>query len=855
MKWFKYLFVGLSIFIGVLVLGIVVGLAAFSGHLPSMDALKNYQPLLVTRLFADDDTVFADYSTERRITIAATELPKVLVQAFVAAEDDEFFSHRGVNPVSILRAFLKDIQAGHKVQGGSTITQQVAKQILLTSEKSLTRKIKELLLAFKIEKALSKDEILSLYLNQIFLGEGAYGVESASQTYFGKHAKDITLPEAAILAGLPRAPSRDNPIQNPKAAKQKQLYVLGRMLAVHAIGPAEHDEAMHAPVQIKSRTTSLDNPAPYYSEHVRRYLVQKYGSDALYGGGLRVYTTMNLKAQLAAQDAIKTGLLALDKRVGLRKPSKYLKNTADRESFLKAQHKSLIEEFYDYQLLTPEGALVSAINLDDPTPIVPNKDYQALVLEKERKTRSIIIGIGNQKGIIKPVDYQWANQANPEELYTEKVIRSPYEQLNIGEVITVVSKATKNTVTKETREEFSLGQQPLVQGALVSYNIPDGALKSLVGGYDFRVTKSEFNRAIQAQRQPGSSFKPIVYAAALDNGLTPSTIIVDSPIVYRDNDEKTQVEKTWKPDNSTDKFYGDTTLRNALAFSRNVPTIKLLQYLKIPTVIEYAKKLGIKSTLANDLTLAIGSSAVSLDEIAKAEATFANHGKKVHTFFIRRIEDRNGAILEEHQQEPDEELIPEATAFLITSMMRSVVDIGTGTVAQGLKRPVAGKTGTTNDFKDAWFLGFIPQIFTGVWVGFDEDRPLGKNETGGYAAAPIWLQYMKTAAADLPVEDFDPPKSVVQVQVDSETGDLPSAKTKKRYSEYFAEGSAPGQTAPAPTPSPGAQNPAPTNVAGNSQVNRTKVITGNPDRPTLEGAPSNSGDADVGADELYRNEL
>lgn len=844
-KLTKKIFIAL---VGATLLGTLVlflALVVFANKLPSMEALKNYQPLLVTTVYSDDDKVVAEYSTERRITVAPSDVPKVLVDAFVAAEDDEFFYHRGINPITIIRAAVKNTLAGHTVQGGSTITQQVAKSILLTPEKTFSRKIKEVLLAFKIEKALSKDEILNLYMNQIFLGNGAYGVESAAQLYFGKHAKDLILAEAAILAGLPRAPSRDNPAVNPKGAKSKQLYVLGRMLETKVISRKDYDEALRTNVNIKNKTSLLESPAPYFSEYVRRYLTQKYGTETVYGGGLKVYTTMNFTAQLGAQDAIKNGLLQIDKRIGFRKPSQHLVSADDRSAYLNKQHRRLVEEYFDFQLLTPNGELVSAQADEEPTPIEADRLYSGVVSDKDRKNRNLVISIGNRKGIIRPADYQWAAQANPEEVFAEKVIRDPLGQLNIGDVIQVKVKALAQN-SKSGKDEYILEQQPLVQGAVLSYSVPEGALKAMVGGYDFKVTKSEFNRAVQAVRQPGSAFKPIVYAAALDTGLTPATILVDSPIVYRDNDEKTQVEKIWKPDNASEKFYGDTSLRNALAFSRNIPSIKLLQHIKIQTAVDYARKLGIKSPLNQDLSLALGSSGVTLDELTRATGTFVNQGNKLNPYFIRRIEDRNGQVLEEYKSPAVENLISEATAFLVTSMLRSVVDIGTGTVVKGLNRPVAGKTGTTNDFKDAWFMGYIPQMITGVWVGFDEDRPLGRNETGSFAAAPIWLQYMQKASAQLEVKDFETPKNIVQVQIDAETGDLPTPKTKKRYTEYFADGTAPGQI---PTPVAGA-------VASNTPVvNHNKVITGNPDRGgTNRESSSTNEDEEIGTDEIFRNE-
>ena len=846
MKMFKYALIAGLAFILMGIIGAIGVLVKYSRDLPSLDAVRNYTPRVVTTLFSDDDKVIKEYSEERRKILPLEDMPKNGINAFIAAEDNDFFTHRGINPITILRATFKNIQAGEKVQGGSTITQQVAKSILLTPEKTFSRKIREILLAFKIEKEFTKQEILHLYLNHIFLGNGAYGIEEASQTYFGKSAKDLSIPEAAILAGLPKAPSRDNPIRDPKAARHRQVYVLERMAANGMISKNELKEFLATPVKIKNRQNSSDTVGAYFVEHVRRYLEKKYGSEALKEEGLKVYTTMNLTNQRAAEDAIKVGLIALDKRAGMRQPSKNYPSENARQEYFEKQHLELVEKFYDYKWLNSKGELESPIDMKQPTPIEVGKNYSGILIEKDFKARLLKVRVGNRNGLIRPEDYKWTSEANPEEIYKERAIRNPIVQLKIGDVITVQPKLLKPSGV----DEFFLEQEPLVQGSLLSYRIPDGALLAMVGGYDFNVTKSEFNRATQAVRQPGSTFKPFVYATALDNGLTPSTIIVDSPIVYKNNDEQTQMERVWRPDNFGERFYGDTSLRNALTFSRNIPTIKLLQYLKVGTVIDYAKKLGITSKLNADLSLALGSSGLTLEELLRGWSVFANHGNRLPTYFIRKVVDRDGKILEEHQTPPVEPVIPESTSFLMTSLLKSVVEIGTGVAAKALGRPVAGKTGTTNDFKDALFLGYVPQMITGVWVGFDEDRPIGRNETGGRSAAPIWLQYMQVATANVESKDFEVPPSVVQMQIDAETGDVPSPSTKKRLWEYFADGTAPGQVQMTPGP-----DGKPVAAAGNP-INKTRIVTGNPDVvPSSSGGAQSSPDSDVNADSLMRDDL
>lgn len=847
MKYVRWIILSL---LGASALGVVTTIGVvihFSRNLPSLDAIKNYTPLLVTTVYSGDDKVVAEYSTERRIPLSPDEMPVQVTNAFIAAEDDEFFSHRGINPVTILRAAIKNFQAGHTVQGGSTITQQVAKSILLSPEKSYTRKIREVLLAFRIERELTKQEILTLYLNHIFLGQGSYGVEAASQTYFNKKAAELTIPEAAILAGLPRAPSRDNPIANPKAAKQRQLYVLGRLLATQKISKAEYDRFVEEPVAIRNKQEfTSKSPAPYFTEHVRRYLVEKYGSEAVYEQGLKVYTTLNLTDQIAAQDSLKTGLLALDKRMGLRAPSKHLKNAGEISTFTQARHKEITEKFYDFKNLTQNGELEYQVDLNKPTPLVVGKNYPGVVVEKDaKKTKYIVVQVGNRRGFIKPEDYKWVTEANPEDVYKEKAIRNPIAELKIGDVITIQPKILNETGL----DEYFLEQEPLAQGALLSYRIPDGAITTLVGGYDFYVTKSEFNRATQAVRQPGSTFKPILFSAALDAGLTPSTIVVDSPLVYRSDDEQSELEKVWRPDNYDKKFYGDMTLRQALNLSRNIPAIKLLQYLKIPAVIEYSQKLGIKSPMPSDLSIALGSSGMTLQELISAWGIFANKGNRLKPYFIKKIVDRNGETLEEYVAPAEERVLPESTAFLMTSLLKSVVEVGTGTPVKPLGRPVAGKTGTTSDYKDALFVGYIPELITGVWVGFDEDRPLGRNELGGRAAAPIWLQYMQVAASHYNQMDWDPPSSVEQVLIDAETGDVPGPQTKKRYSEYFAKGTAPG-TLKGSFNESGEFVPDPSGA-----VNRVEVVTGYSNVVPQEGSKDLVPQSDVPSDELMREDF
>jgi penicillin-binding protein 1A len=846
MKLLKRIFIILLIFFGVSVVGGLTLLTTYTADLPNLDALVHYSPKLVTTIHSKDGRVVASYAKERRIYIPPSETPKNVADAFVAAEDDEFYNHSGINPMTIVRAALKNLKSGTKVQGGSTITQQVAKTFLLTPEKSYKRKLKEAVLAFRIEKTLNKDQILNLYLNHIFLGQNSYGIEAAALAYFGKSAKDLSIAEAALLAGLPTSPSTSNPVVAPKAAKHRQLYVLGRMLATHKISKSEYDAAITEELKIVNTPPGLVSPAPYLAEYTRRKLVEKYGEERV-AQGLTVYTTVDLDKQLAAQKAIDLGLREVDKRMGLRRPSKQLKGRGEIEAWNQKKHQELVKSFYNFRIIDAQGERHEPVAADTPTPVEIGTNYLGVVIGKEKKNRAIKIQIGNRTGEILPEDYRWALEANPEEVYGEKVVRSPFNELQNGDVITVQPKTID-----DKGMTLKLEQEPMVQGALISYDVKTGSLEAIVGGYDFEKTGSHFNRATQAIRQPGSTFKPFVYGAALESGLTPSTIIVDSPIVYRNQDEQTQLENVWKPDNYGEKFYGDTTIRNAIAYSRNIPTIKLLQHLKVPTVIDFAKKLGINSKLAPDLSLALGSSGVGLNEMVGAWSIFANKGRKQNHYFIEKVLDWEGNVVEENipvplDQQP--QVLDPKVAFLVTSLLRSVVDYGTATVVQQLKRPIAGKTGTTNDYKDAWFLGYTPQAIAGVWIGFDEDRPIGRNETGTRSAAPIWMSFMQEELKDKPVEDFETPEGIIQVKVDAQTGDVPTSATTKTISEYFIDGLAPGQTAKVD------ENSNLAALAGSSEprVLRTQVITGNPDLSTSR--PTGQPDPGANMDELLREDL
>jgi penicillin-binding protein 1A len=729
-------------------------------NLPQISSLKDYQPSIVTTLYADDGSPIAEYYLERRIVVPLEKIPQTLIDAFVAAEDARFFEHEGIDFFGILRALWKNIKAGGIVQGGSTITQQVTKSLLLTPERSYTRKLREAILAYRIEKYLSKKEILFLYLNQIYLGHGAYGVEAAAQNYFSKRVEELELAECAMLAGLPQAPSRYSPYSYPRRAKERQVYVLNRMVAAGYITTNEAAEALAAKLDIKARKDWNVGSVPYFAEHVRRYLEEKYGQEVLYREGLQVYTTVNVAYQKEAQQAIRKGLYDLDKRQGYRGPLGHL---APEE--IEAFFQNLKESAEDTGL--EKGAVVKGV-----------------VIEVSREEKKASIRLHEGVGTLPVENMEWARTPDPEIAYGTVKISDPTKVLKVGDIILV---RFIEQDAKAGSWVLALEQEPEAQGALLCMENETGHVKAMVGGLDYKI--SQFNRAVQSRRQPGSSFKPFTYAAALDKGYTPATIIIDSPIIYTDD----QMDWKWKPKNYKEKFYGPTLFRTALIFSRNVVTIKIVRDIGIDYVIDYARRFGITAPLSRDLSLALGSSGLSLIELTNGYSVFANLGELVSPVFITKILDRHGNLLEEHRTQR-ERVLDKDTAYIMTHLLQEVVKYGTGWRARALKRPNAGKTGTTNNLQDAWYIGFTPEYVTGVWVGFDDDRTLGKFETGSRAASPIWVDFSRKVLEKEPVKVFTVPENVVFARIDPETGELANPSDEKGIFEAFKEGTAPTKT-------------------------------------------------------------
>ena len=560
-----------------------------------------------------------------------------------------------------------------------------------------------------------------------------------------------------MLAGLPQAPSRYSPLLSPTLAKERQIYVLKQMVDSGYISKREALEARNTVLKFLKRDDYNLRYAPYFVEYLRQVLIDKYGYDKVMKEGLQIYTTLNLKLQKTAHFAIEKGLRELDKRQGYRGVLGHL-DKKQMEDFLKDQQEKEIFE---------EG-----------------KNYQAVVSQVSDAQRKTVVRFGAWEGEIPFEEMRWARKPDKDKSYLDALVKKPSEVLSVGNLI-LIRLLEKPNLGK--RIHVMLEQDPVVQGALLSFDFHTGFVKSMVGGLDF--SKSEFNRALQGRRQVGSTFKPIIYGAALEKGYTGASVIIDSPIIYKEGEE--EIEEKWKPKNFGEKFYGDTILANALAFSRNVVTIKLVQDIKIKTVVEYAQKLGIESPLVEDLSMALGSSSISLLEMCRAFSIFANEGKKSELLFIQKILDRDGNVLEEYKPQESKQILTPQHAYLMTHLLKGVVSYGTGKDLNGMNWPLAGKTGTTNDYADAWFVGYSPDLLTGVWVGFDERRKMGEHETGSRAAIPVWKLYMTEALKDYPKKDFPIPEGVVIFNIDAKTGKVASRKSKFQTSVSFMEGTEP----------------------------------------------------------------
>ena len=636
----------LFLFLAAALIGGSAGFVLFSvWDLPEVQTLEEYKPSITSRVYSDKNRLLAEFYLENRTPVSLSGVPDQFIQALIATEDTRFYKHRGLDLRGIARAAYRNVRAGRIVEGGSTLTQQLAKILFLTPERSYDRKLKEIVLALKIEQRYPKREILSLYLNQIYFGSGAYGVEAAARIYFKKSAKDLNLTECALLAGLPRSPKHYSPFKEPGQALGRRAFVLNRMVALQVITPAQADEAKKAPLPVQPNITA-GGPAPYFVEYIRQKVEERFGSSILYSGGINVTTSINDDLQTYAEEAVKSGLVKIERRFGKNKSA--------------------------------------------PSPL---------------------------------------------------------------------------------------------QAALIAIEPTTGHIRAMVGGRDFG--QSQFNRAWQAYRQPGSAFKPIIYGAALERGFGAADLLDDSPVTY-----KLDKKKTWSPENFTRTYQGAVTFRKALAQSLNIPTVRLLEKVGVDEAILYARKIGIKSPLAPYLSLALGSSDMTLLELTSAYGVFANHGVRLEPTAILMITDSTGRVLYSNDAVPHQAIKPD-TAYLITNLLRGVIERGTAWKARELGRPAAGKTGTTNDYHDAWFIGYTPGITAGVWVGYDDHRSIGPRETGARAALPIWLDFMKKAHRDTEPEDFTVPDGIIFKQIDPRTGLLSTENCAQSIRDAFLPGTEP----------------------------------------------------------------
>lgn len=832
--------------------GAVVAIAgilywSLSQSLPKIISVADYQPRGVTQVLAQEgskETLIGEYYKERRYLVSYDMIPKIVVQAFLSAEDDKFFEHQGISLVAILRATIANFRAGQVVQGGSTITQQVAKSLFLSPERTFLRKIKEAVLASRIEKNLTKEQILYLYLNQIYLGHGAYGVQAAARAYFNKDVKDLTIGEAALIAGMPRAPSKFSPYANPRKAKEIQRYILRRMVENNVIREEQMVQAVAEPIKIYINEQE-NTPGKYLLEHLRRYLIQKFGEDALYDQGLKVYVPTRMKTLEVSHRALQKGLREVDKRLGYRGPILKLNTEEEIAKYRDELRDELYRERVPFRILYPDGRMdlneaASELGIKtDEDLLIVDEAYKAVVLEINDRESFAKVAIGKIE-LTLPMRYMtWAHPFT-EEKGPRPDPKTPSQVLSRGDVVLVRPLlATQDTTDTKKRPSpvrgpkyiASLEQLPQIQGGLFSYEVDTGYVLGLEGGYSYG--SSEFNRAIQAKRQPGSAFKPVIYTAGIEKGYTPATILVDSPIVFKDEDFG-----KWKPSNFEEEFYGETTLRFAFVKSRNIPTIKLVMDEGVKNVIGLARRMGLNADYREDLSISLGSSAASLEEITKLYGVYPRRGRKVYPIYIKKIVNRDGLVLEENvpkpvppevgtavpiepaptpsmvpngamaaaslldtkrpfylpplpdEKDPDQVLDPRV-AYIMTYLMKEVVEYGTGHDAKSLGRTVAGKTGTTNDYKDAWFIGFSPRVVTGVWVGYDDYREMGSGDTGAKAALPIWIDFMREALAGYPEEDFFTPNGIRFASIDTRNGKLIDAKDANARLVPFIEGTQP----------------------------------------------------------------
>ncbi len=842
----------------------------FSFDLPKIKNIADYTPPIPSKILASDGTVLAEIGKEKREIIKVQEVPKHIIDSFLAAEDDKFYEHKGVDYIGVLRAMLANLKAGKVVQGGSTITQQLAKSLLLSRERSFSRKAKDFLLAQKIEEQFSKEEILFLYLNQIYLGGGYYGVKEAFKGYFGKELAETTFAEAALIAGLLVAPTKYSPYVNPIFAKRRQHYVLRRLFETEKINKKEYEDAIAEKVKFRVKLYS-EFKAGHFTDWIRQRVIELVGEEAFLNGGYTIQTTLNYPLQEVAEKSVLKGVIDIDKRQGYKGPIGFLASDA-LEAWERKTRKETLEGMSNYFIIDANGekefenkhdpietdsiienrksSLDTAFRIPfkgnrliDKIPEIlsQNQVYQAVVLSTNDDARLVTVTIGGTIGVISTEGFSWAHKREISEdpIYFQEItkpstilkagdlieVKILKKEINVSEVIheslrKTLSKSNVTDLSKEKVMHLSLFQTPDVQGALIALDPQTGYIISFVGGNDF--SKSQFNRVIQSQRQPGSSFKPFIYSLALENGYNPSSVIMDSP------ESLTGAEDgpNWKPKNYDGKYLGPITFRTSLEKSRNVPTIKLANEMGLNEMIKFTRRIGMLANIGENLSFALGSFGISLFELAKLYAIFPNSGKKIAPISIVSIKDRNGVDLLFNENPPSEapvekndnantpsqpkedaktakeiftqglsgdQVIDKRIAFIVSSILKGVIRSGTATAARVVGNNIAGKTGTTSNYVDAWFLGYSHNVVVGTWTGFDENQTLGFGETGTRSALPIWIDYMTHAISKFGDFDFKSPPGLINLYINKESGDQVNPSNPNAFLETFIEGFEPGQ--------------------------------------------------------------
>ncbi|QCI67680.1 penicillin-binding protein 1A [Phreatobacter stygius] len=755
--------------------GVAVYILTVTKELPDYNTLRNYEPPIMSRVHAADGQLMAEYARERRLYLPIQAVPKLVVQAFLAAEDKNFYSHNGIDVMGIARAALTNFNnrgSGRRPQGASTITQQVAKNFLLSGEQTVDRKIREALIAMRMESAFSKDQILELYLNEIYLGfvlpgYGAYGIAAAALVYFDKSVHELTLAEAAYLAALPKSPTQLHPFRNRDRAIERRNYVIGRMVEDGVVSTEEGERVKRSPLTINPRSPRQQTfAADYFAEEVRREMADRFGEKKLLEGGLSIRTTLDPKLQVAARQILTNGLIRYDEARGFRGPVTRIEDTRGDWGIKLAEIRAVSDVGWKLAVVLDSQADNARIGLQ------PGRDQAGVVVP------------GRQIGLVTADGVRWTRRA---------VNRA----LNPGDVVYVEPIAGRDG-------QFRLRQVPEVSGGLVAMDPYTGRVLAMVGGFSF--DQSQFNRATQARRQPGSSFKPFVYAAALDNGYTPSTVVLDAPFELAQSDGS-----VWRPENYSGRFYGPQTLRFGIEMSRNVMTVRLANDVGMPLIAEYAKRFGIYDDMQPVLSMALGAGETTLMRMVAGYSMFANGGRRIRATLIDRIQDRTGQTIFRHddrqcqgctaerwtrQDEPilidrREQVLDPMTAYQITSMMEGVVLRGTGTAVRELGKPIAGKTGTTNEEKDAWFVGFSPDLAVGIYIGYDTPKPMGHGSTGGVMAAPIFRDFMRVALADRPAVPFRVPTGIKLIRIDPKSGLRAGSGSGNAILEAFKPGTAP----------------------------------------------------------------